>query len=240
MASDEICRLSLGFCLALSAFPAESQDRADQGCDRYFKDGPVVEQTLFMHQEGARHRLRVPLAYLEDPWDRVQGGVHEAQLFRVTTDGFEPVTRKQSSMMMRAGNHGFYSFLLQDLIPLEDLLDLELRLWARDKEKAFPDFETSPRRYFQEVDRGNGLAQMVPVAGIVAFRDMFVASAEDGRLDATFTCYQIGAVAFPSCYENTRIQGIDVQISYRRTELVHWKRLEQQVAAFVGCVTQDQ
>ena len=199
----------------------------------------MVSQTLFMQLEGVRHQLRVPKAYLEDPWDWAQGAEHTAQLFRVTTEGFEPVTRRRSSEMMRAGNRGFYRLILHDFVPLEELLNLHLRLFARDIDGMHPDFDDAPRHFFKEVRSENNLAQLVPLSGISMFRDIFVARAADGRLTAVFTCTQPGDAISPGCVQDVRIKDIDTRISYRRTELPRWEKMQGEVADFIGCLIQN-
>jgi hypothetical protein len=184
-------------------FGLVTQSVADQArsdvCDQFDGSRPMVSQTFFMQLEGVRHQLRVPKAYLEDPWDWAQGAEHTAQLFRVTTEGFEPVTRRRSSEMMRAGNRGFYSFIFLDFVPLEELLrlHLHLRLFARDIDGIHPGFNDAPRHFFKEVRGENKLAQLVPLSGVSMFRDIFVARAADGRLTAVFTCTQLGDAISP-------------------------------------------
>jgi hypothetical protein len=43
----------------------------------------------------------------------------------------------------------------------------------------------------------------------------------------------------PRCRQSFRAAGLDVQLSYRRTELAHWREFQAQVTAFLTCATSD-
>lgn len=82
----------------------------------------VIQQFLTMKLEERTVPLLVPRRFAEDAAGRVQGASHGAQLFRVDTTTFEPVSRKETGIRMAEGRLGYVRFLLSDFIDLGGVL----------------------------------------------------------------------------------------------------------------------
>ncbi|NNE87143.1 MAG: hypothetical protein HKN27_03625, partial [Silicimonas sp.] len=86
-----------------------------------------IQQYLTMDLEGRTVPLLVPRRFTEDTADRVQGATHGAQLFRMDTKTFEPVSRKEAGARMKQGRIEYINLLLGDFINLERLLRTKLK-----------------------------------------------------------------------------------------------------------------
>ena len=220
----------------LVSTPTHSLGQSSASCSQYFAEDGLVDQYLVMTLEQIRHELRIPTAYLEDPWDRVQNSEHTAQLFRVTVADFAPVTRRQSSERMRTGSRDYFSFVLHDLVPLEKLLALQLRLSVPGLAQTDPEFRTSPRDYFTARSAEDGLTAFELVSESEIRKDVFAAFDNDGRSTAVLSCNPIGTAMNPGCNHDFRAHGIDIRAGYRREYLPRWAEIQTRVSDFVGCL----
>lgn len=216
-----------------------AQSDLPDACSFFEGDVEFVSQTLYMQQERVRHDLSVPTVYFEDPWDKVDGEEHRAQLFRVMIDDFIPVSRIQTAALMKAGNTAFFNFVLHDLVPLEQLLDNQLRFSAPGETRNNPKFETSPGQYFGLESTEFGIEFLKPATDVETFRDVYVARDESGRIATILSCSRQKDYLNPSCSHDFRSHGIDVRANFRLRYLPKWKEIQTDVTDSVGCMVEN-
>ncbi len=232
----------LTLCMALlacvlTAWPVRSSDgdRAlPAACRLFSEETAFVNQTLYMKQEDVRHELRIPLAYFEDRWDRIDGAEHEAQLLRVMIDEFTPVTRPETAQLNKAGRRDYMNFVLHDLIPLDERLPIDLTYAYPGAPRDLNAFEEAPAEF--------GLVEVVPTVPMELSRQAFVARDSDNELTATLICSrpQDRPDGTPMCSHDLRAHGIDIRISYPREFLNRWTEIQDGVSDFIGCAKTQQ
>jgi hypothetical protein len=220
----------------LISTPTHSVGQSSASCSQYFAEDGLVDQYLVMTLEQIRHELRIPTAYLEDPWDRVQNSEHNAQLFRVTIEDFTPVTRLQSSERLRSGQRDYFSFVLGDLVPLEELLALQLRLSVPGLARRDPEFSASPQDYFDARSAEGELTAFKLVSEAEIRKDVFAVFHNDGGSTGVISCDPIGSARYPGCNHDLRAHGIDIRAGYSREYLPRWAEIQTRVSDFVGCL----
>lgn len=221
----------------LSLQNAQEADGSSDICPGLFFDDEIIVQTLVMPLEMRRLELHVPSSYLEDPWDRVQYSEHTSQLFRVTLEDFTPVTRRQSSDRLRTGTRDYFSFVLQDLVPLDELLRIELRLSVPGLARTDPSFNAAPRQYFTETRTEAGLTAFTVMKETDVHKNVFAVFDPDGQPTAVFSCTPVGTTKNAVCDHDFRAHGIDIRVGYRRDYLARSAEIQDRVSDFVGCMT---
>jgi hypothetical protein len=231
------------FAVALTAIAAQAEvvrptpvptDR--DPCAAFTPEADYVDQTLIMQLEGREIALRVPRVFLEDVWDLRSGFTDTAQLFRVEIGSFTPVSLAETSRRNKRGIWNWMHFLISDNIPLEDLAVLSAELGSAviggDNTHDLESYAPQPGPFGLVEIRSNA-PQPTP-----SFRtNTYVFRSEDGTLSAVLSCNVPGSVMYPVCLHWFRAAGMDVQLSYRRTELPNWQALQDDVTAFAGCLT---
>lgn len=229
--------LAFASFVLLSLLNAHAAENPLDTCPRPFADDEIIFQTLFMMQEKKRHHLRVPASYLEDPWDLVQNLEHTSQLFRVTVEDFTPVTRRQSSDRLRTGKRDYFSFVLQDLVPLDELLRIELRLSVPGLARTDPTFNAAPRQYFTESRTESGMTAFTVKRETDVHKNVFAIFDPDGHPTAVLSCTPVGNTKNAVCDHDFRAHGIDIRVGYRRDYLARSAEIQDRVSDFVGCMT---
>lgn len=227
-------------CLMLAVFPraADAESELPDVCQLFEGDPPVVNQTLYMHQEEVSHELTVPIIYFEDPWDRVDGEIYAAQMFSVTFDEFIPVYREHSAALLREGNGGYFTFLLHDLLPPDELFESSLWLsvvWR----SAVPGLRADPTSFFDLEDTDVGLLFAAPVNTILTTNEVFVHFMSNGDVSAVISCVRENEALNPRCNHDFRAHSIDIRANYRRVNLARWRQIQEDLTHFVGCMIQD-
>ncbi len=221
---------------------AASLARADvdrEACAQFGSWDESVPQTLVMEQEGKRVRLNVPRHYLEDLHDLRPEAEHKAQLFRVKRNDFQPLTRYQSSLLVRERNYDYMSFLLHDPFSLEEILDFSLSFHSPGASMEMEGFRDNPTDYFSEEEDSYGLSLLRPTTEYQAFRDVFVVRNADETLQAVIVCRPNGSVLYPGCNHDFRSSGVDVRVIYRRFNLENWESIQGDISRFIGCIVEN-
>jgi hypothetical protein len=205
-------------------------------CAAFTADADYVAQTLIMQLEGREVSLRVPRQFFEDPWDFHSGFADTAQLFRVEIGTFTPVSRAETGRRNTRDVWNWMHVLISDQIPLERMAVLSAELASSviggDLGRSFETYVPVPGPF--------GLAEIrsdapQPTPG---FRtNAYAAQTQDGSLTAVLSCHVPGSVMNPVCEHWFRAAGMDVKLSYRRTELPNWQTLQDDVTAFLTCAT---
>lgn len=205
-------------------------------CAAFTADADYVAQTLIMQLEGRKVPLRVPVQFFEDVWDFRQGFADTAQLFQVEIGTFTPVSRAETGRRYKRGIWNWMHFLIGDKIPLERMAVLSAELASSviggDMGRSFESYVPVPGPF--------GLAEIRSDAPqpTPSFRtNTFVFRSEDGALTAVLSCNAPDSVMNPMCQHHFRTAGMDVKLSYRRTELPNWQALQADVTAFLTCAT---
>jgi hypothetical protein len=234
--TSKACRVLAVVCLTTAAGTALSDDgELPSACRLFAGDVAVVSQTLYMHQEDVSHRLSVPKVYFEDPWDRVDHGVYEAQLFSVEIEALDPVARPGTTERLRDGHREYMTFVLHDLVPMPDLLNIVVRSVDPFASRTVEGFKDAPLSLLDDVPADHGLTEFVSRKRKDPRKNVFAARDSAGNLTAILGCRPIGQSLNPNCNHAMRAHGIDVRINYRRTCLPDWARKRADVTDFIRC-----
>ena len=205
-------------------------------CAAFAVDAEYVSRFLVMDLEGGNVPLRIPIQFLEDFWDHNQGFADTAQLFRVEIGTVQPVGRKESGRRNREGIWNWITFVIKDVLPLERLAVLSAESWSAviggDQARRLESYAPSPGPF--------GLAEIrsdAPQPTSDFRTNTYIAKSNDGVLTAVLSCNALGSVPYPGCQHWFRATGMDVELSYRRTELPNWQALQEDVTAFAECLT---
>lgn len=208
---------------------------ASDPCHAFTPDAAYVETTVIRQLEGGEVTLRVPEQYFEDAWDLAGSHTDTAQLFRVEISSFEPVTRRETSERNKQGIWNWMTFLVGDKVPLDQIAPIKADLLLPGPE---PDLSSYPRL--------PGPYNLVRIASArpdlprpELDLDIYLFEPTDGAVEAVLSCDKPGAQRFPVCEHFFRAAGLDVQLSYRRTELPRWREFQAQVTAFLTCAISE-
>ncbi len=172
--------------------------------------------------------MTVPKIFLEDRWDHVNGAIHGAQLFRVTVDTFEPVSRRQASLQNREGIDNIMTFLIGDTIGPEGLASTVF--WLAD-----PGVNTQFENYTLETS-DFGLLRAVPL-GNDPQSDVYFTLDQTGTPETIIACGIRGLSMNPQCSHQFRASGMDVKADYSIAELPNWPVIELKISQFLQCTT---
>ena len=237
----QVVALGASFALLIStAVAAESistplpESRAP--CAAFTPEADYIEQTLIMQLEGREIGLRIPRVFLEDVWDLQPGFKDTAQLFRVEIGSFTPVSRAETGRRNKRGIWNWMTFTIGDKIPLDRLAVLYAELGSAviggDNSRDLASYTPMPGLF--------GLAEIRSDAPqpTPSFRtNTDISRAADGTRSAVLSCSFPGSVMNPVCEHWFRAAGMDVDLSYRRTELPNWQALQEDVTTFLICAT---
>ena len=196
-------------------------------CHLFQTETEFVTQTLHMQMEDTRHVLKIPTIYFEDRIDRVEGGEHNAQLFRVMVEDFSPVTRRQSGELRKEGNRAYYNFVLHDPVDLDITLGIAAQSMATGDARVMDAYETQPSDF--------GLDILLPKSGAQTHRDVFIAVDRSNSLSAVINCSNGVGEINSRCNHDLRTDEIDVRINYPREYLPRWNDLQSSVRDFTSC-----
>jgi hypothetical protein len=72
-----------------------------------------------------------------------------------------------------------------------------------------------------------------------AREDVFIDPANHAAMATVISCDSTldATLMSPGCRQSFRAAGLDVQLSFRRTELARWREVQAQVTAFLTCAT---
>jgi hypothetical protein len=228
----------LALALTLLSCPAGAQTAADPGavaCHAFTPDAEYVDTTVVRQLEGGEVTLRVPAQYFEDFWDRMGGYRDTAQLFRVEIGSFEPVSRRETGERNKQGIWNWMEFVASDVVSLEleGVIAADLSASADTPLSTYP-----PRPGPHEL---TWLATPSASDTLQPYHDVFVSPAPPAALETVIGCSSSldPSIRFPVCTQHFRAAGLDTRVTYRRTELAHWREFQAQVTAFLTCATTD-
>lgn len=208
--------------------PSEISEELDP-CVHYSPSEERVDFYIDMRLEQKLVPMSVPKIFLEDGWDHVDGARHGSQLFSVTVDTFEPVSRRQASLQNRQGIHNRMSFLVGDKIEAEGLAAVDL--WGADpgvQDAQFEDYTLEPSDH--------GLLRAVPL-GTDPQRNVYFTLDENGAPEVIISCGMQGKSNFPGCSHRFRASGMDIKAYYRVAELPNWPMIQANISQFLQCAT---
>ena len=183
--------------------------------------------TIVNRIEGTELELAIPIRYLEDRWDRQQNARHEAQLFRVTLDTFEPVSRHEAGEQNKRGIQNRMVILISDVVPIDELAAQRLGF-------ASPGAARQPLDAYSNRPGPDGLLEVVPLSDRIT-HNVYVNYSADGELTTILACAVTGSVRNPRCHHSFRTEDLDIKASYPRTELPNWSILERNMRRFLSC-----
>jgi hypothetical protein len=203
-------------------------------CFAFTDDASYVNHTIVMQLEHREVKMRVPIDYFEDRWDRKDGFRDTAQLFRVEIGSFLPVTRPQTAERNKKGIRNWFTFLVSDYIPMDKLAPLQAELSIRggDYDRPLADYERMPGPFGLQEIRSPSVQSKHKFD-----KNIYLDFDVNGKLTTVLNCRAPGTVLVPGCDQFFEAAGLDVEMSFRRTELVNWKRLQTDVTRFLTCAT---
>ncbi len=230
----------LALALALLGCPAGGQadaeaDPAAVACHAFTPGAEYTDSTVVRQLEGGEVTLRVPAEYFEDLWDRRGGFRDTAQLFRVEIGTFEPVSRRETGERNRQGIWNWMPFVVGDLVPLPQIAAITAEPFV---------IPNPPVTSYAMRPGEHGLTWLdTPFASDKADArdDVFIDPADHATMATVISCDSPldPALLSPGCRQSFRAAGLDVQLSFRRTELARWREFQAQVTAFLTCATSD-
>ena len=205
-------------------------------CWAFTEEATYVNQTIIMQLEQREVKMRVPIDYFEDRWDRKDGFRDTAQLFRVEIGSFLPVTRPETAERQKKGLRSLLQILVSDHIPMEKLAPLQAELFVRggNYDRPLEDYVRMPGPFgLQEIESPSEEAydQNPPE------RRIYISVESSGALSAILKCHKPGFVLNPGCEHFFSAAGLDVSLSYDLFELPNWRRIQGDVTRFLTCAT---
>lgn len=207
-------------------------------CAAFTPEADYIEQTLIMDLEGREIALRIPRVFLEDVWDQRPGFKDTAQLFRVEIGSFTPVSRPETGRRNKRRIWNWMDFLITDWVPLDRIAVLS----AESRSSVIGGNSARDLDSYAPAPGPFGLAEIrsdAPQPTPSYRTNTYIFRSEDDTLSAVLSCNVPGpgSVMHPICLHWFRAAGMDVQLTYRRTELPNWRALQDDVTAFLGCLT---
>ncbi len=205
-------------------------------CWAFTEEATYVNHTIVMQLEHREVKMRVPIDYFEDRWDRKDGFRDTAQLFRVEIGSFLPVTRPETAERQKKGLRSLLQILVSDHIPMEILAPREAERYVRggNPDRPLEDYVRMPGPFdLQEIESPSEEAydQNPPEKRI------YISEKPNGALSAIVNCHKPGAVLNPGCEHFFSAAGLDVSLSYDLSELPNWSRIQKDVTHFLTCAT---
>ena len=221
---------------AVAALGAHADaDPAAVACHAFTGDADYVETTVIRQLEGGEVTLRVPREYFEDAWDLAGGFRDTAQLFAVEIGTFESITRREEGRRNRQGIWNWMHFVVADLVPLPQIAAIAAEPFV---------IPNPPVTSYAMRPGEHGLTWLdTPFASdkAEAREDVFIDPADYGSMATVIECDSTldRMSRNPRCQQNFRAAGLDLQLSYRRTELARWREFQAQVTAFLTCAISE-
>ena len=236
--SRTLVALTLGLVFgATDAFPQGTQlgEGSLDPCRAFTPDAEYVETTVIRQLEGGEVTLRVPEQYFEDLWDQAGSFRDTAQLFVVEIGTFDPITRREEGERNRQGIWNWMHFVVADNVPLPQMAAIAAEPFV---------IPNPPVATYAMRPGEHGLTWLnTPLASDKAEPrdDVFIHPASYGAMMTVISCTSplYPPSRNPRCQQSFRATGLDVQLSYRRTELPRWREFQTQVTAFLTCATSE-
>ena len=178
-------------------------------CWAFTEDATYVNHTIVMQLEHREVKIRVPIDYFEDRWDRKDGFRDTAQLFSVEIGSFLPVTRPETAERQKKGLQGLLLVLISDHIPMEILAPREAERYVRggNPDRPLEDYVRMPGPFgLEEIESPSEEAydQNPPEKRI------YISEESSGALSAILNCNKPGFVLNPGCKHFFSAAGLDV------------------------------
>ena len=206
---------------------------------RLFGESDMISQNIYMHQEDITQNILVPKVYFEDMIDFTDNSTHNAQLFTVMMDDFQPVYRSQTASLIRDNNLSFMTFVLHDFPPLDQLLYIVASLTYANQGR-------DSSNYIELEDRF-GLLSVVPKYPQPTSTDrpdreeLFIARDEDLNIISVITCRnKVDSIKFPSCDQDISVHGFDIRVNYRKEYLWRWPSILSDISDFLECAKENE
>jgi hypothetical protein len=222
--------------VGLVALLAATDGALADPCAAFTPDAHYVTSYVVRTQEGGKVRLRVPIQYFEDAWDRVDGFEDRSQLFSVDMNDFTPVTRPDTAVRNRARKYDYMWFTVNDRYGLDKVALVFARAPGDADLTELPPGRPGPAELtWLETKEASDSAY--------PRKDVFIARGKDGELETVIKCSSPRdpnkdfSVAVPICEHLFRASGLDVNVSYPRIFLDRWRQTQSDVQAFLACAT---
>lgn len=225
--------------------PLTKIDPATHPCDAYDGSAELITFDLDLRLEGRTVRFRVPEVYLEDLYVRVEDTRRKSMIFTVDIRDFTPVSRRESSERNKRDVWNWMTFLVSDLISLEEIAAIKVYLNRALPERPLSVEGLEAITEYSETNRLpiDKFAQSPGPFGLseVAFgrkargKQVFLYYWADGSLSDVLECGVPGVANSPGCIQYFEIDNISVKMSYKLTELQNWRQNSDRVKAFIKC-----
>ncbi|WP_149589091.1 hypothetical protein [Tabrizicola flagellatus] len=203
-------------------------------CWAFTEDATYVNHTIVMQLEHREVKMRVPIDYFEDRWDRKDGFRDTAQLFSVDIGTFEMVTRPDTKVRKKNGIRSLLLFLISDHIPME-------RLAPHAAEMFIPGGNPDrPLADYSRMDGPFGLEEIKSPSKEIKKeinKNIYIDFDETGQLKTVLNCNAPGTLMNPGCEQFFEAAGLDVSATYDLSELPNWRRVQDNVTRFLTCAT---
>ena len=227
--------LTLGafFALLSAGLVPVSAEPRPENCVDIYKHGRILNQSLEMRLEEKVHQLRIPKDYSNWSTSRREGDVFPNKLILMNYETFEPFARfswQQKGDPVQLTN---ISVMIDDEIPLDQLLliNLSYRFWLRDD--AFSFLEIVPSDF--------GLSEVLVDERVrsraILYDGIFIDGNRFDDIDTVIMCDgSESRNRSGRCKHYFRSHGIDVGLGYDRRNFEIWKKIQENIDYFVGCI----
>jgi hypothetical protein len=220
--------------LVAASTGAQAETGRTGPCAAFAPDAPYVTSYVIRPHEGGKVRLRVPIQYFEDPWDRVDGFEDTSQLFSVDMKDFSPVTRPDTAVRNRAKRFDYMWFTVSDWISMETIVQIMADLPRGDDLTGLPADREGPE----------GLAWLATdhsSTSAFPIDDVFLGRDAQGAVRTAIKCSSPNdpTKTVPICKHYFHASGLDVNLSYPRLFLDNWASTQADIEQFLNCATKE-
>lgn len=204
-------------------------------CALFTDASDYLTSVIIRRLEGGTVSLRVPRVYNEDAPYGTKVAPNTAALFRVEIGSFAPVSSAEAAKRNTIGIWNWMGFLVTDYVPLG-----RMALIMVENGRADANFN-APLSDYPQSSGPFSLSEIKSKAGEAAlpFRKQVFLAATNQDLTAVLSCNAEGSVKNPGCEHYFYAAGLDVKLTYKRTELPNWQALQGDVTKFLICATSN-
>lgn len=225
--------LSIAETIRANANEPLRSNLSKHACSDFSVGADYVKSTIVMQLEKREINIRVPRGYFEDPWDLVNGFRDTSQLFRVEIDSFLPVSRQEAGKRNKRGIWNWMTFLVGDTVSLSEIARQRADIFNSERPKI-ESYAVRPSDFgLTWVETKDSSLSRSPR------NDLFLSygSPERMEIETIIQCTspKDKTSPHPICSQFFRSSGMDVELTYPRSELENWKQLQDDVAHFLSC-----
>jgi hypothetical protein len=208
---------SLGSAIALQ----EAHAGGPLTCDFSDVEGPILTGSM-PWPKRTPIRIRIPASYLDRPFPPRDGEVGREGTLLLSLDlvTFRP-HRKEFNQPIK---DDWVSILINPVKPLSEVAQITAVIYSEQPVGTV--FALKPAPY--------GLLQYQYKMPLYS-KELFVHKDSENITDV-ISCFVKAAITNPNCSDRTTASGLDIGISYPKSELENWNRLRQNARKLLACL----